>query len=138
MKVKDIMHSFSKISPNLTISESAKIMDEKLIGSVLVEEKGNIVGIMTERDILRKVVAKGLNPDKIEVKDIMTSPLITIDANEGISKASEIMDEKRIRRLLVVENGKIIGKLTANSLARRFKYLLARDTSKYSRVEFRY
>ena len=61
MKVKEIMHSVTKVPPYSTISQAARIMDEKIIGSVLVEENKKVVGIMTERDILRKIVAKGRN-----------------------------------------------------------------------------
>ncbi|MBW2977165.1 CBS domain-containing protein [Candidatus Woesearchaeota archaeon] len=136
MRVKDVMHSATKISSYATISEAARVMDEKLIGSLLAEEENKVVGIMTERDILRKIVAKGRNPDIVKVRDIMSSPILTIDANEGLIEASRRMDEKRIRRLVVTENGKIVGKITANSIARNFRYLLAKDTSEYSRPEY--
>ena len=91
---------------------------------------------MTERDILRKVVAKGKNVETTGVKDIMSYPLITIDANEDALEASRIMDEKRIRRLVVTENGKVVGKVTANSISRNLKYLLSRRSEIYVRPEY--
>jgi len=124
MQVKEIMHNVLRISADISVSKAAAIMDEKLIGSVLVEEKGKAIGIMTERDILRKVVAKGKNPDYLTVKEIMNSPLITINADEDITEASRKMCEKRIRRLIVVENGKIVGKVTANSISRNLRYVM--------------
>ena len=140
MKVKDIMHNVTKIPFDMNISEAARIMDQKSIGSVLIEENDEIIGIMTERDILRKVVAKGKNPDKLRVKEIMSHPLITIGANEDIVEASKKMDQHRIRRLVVTENGKIIGKVTANSIARNLKYALARYSlhtkNEYTRPEY--
>src|SRR3989338_2718107 len=131
MRVKEIMHGVTKIPFWSSVSEAARIMDEKSIGSALIEENGRVIGIMTERDILRKIVAKGKNPDK--VKDIMNNPVITIDANEDISEASKIMDEKRIRRLIVVENGQIVGKITANSISRNLKYMVVREPQVYTR-----
>ena len=136
MRVKEIMHHVVKISFWSSVSEAARIMDEKSLGSVLIEENGRVIGIMTERDILRKIVAKGKNPDKVKVKDVMNEPVITIDANEDILEASKIMDEKRIRRLIVVENGKIVGKITANSISRNLKYMMVREPQVYTREEY--
>jgi CBS domain-containing protein len=140
MRVKEIMHNVTKISSDSSISKAAGIMDQKSIGSVLIEENDKIIGIMTERDILRKIVAKGKNPDELKVKDIMNQPLITIDANEDVVKASEKMDQHRIRRLAVTENGKIVGKVTANSIARNIRYMSVRNITagrkEYTRPEY--
>ena len=136
MRVKEIMHGVTKISFWSSVSEAARIMDERAIGSVLIEENGRVIGIMTERDILRKIVAKGKNPDKVKVKDIMNDPVTTIDANEDILEASRIMDEKKIRRLIVVENGQIVGKITANSISRNLKYMIVREPQVYTRMEY--
>ena len=136
MRVKEIMHGVTKISFWSSVSEAARIMDERAIVSVLIEENGRVIGIMTERDILRKIVAKGKNPDKVKVKDIMNDPVTTIDANEDILEASRIMDEKKIRRLIVVENGQIVGKITANSISRNLKYMIIREPQVYIRAEY--
>ena len=140
MKVKEIMHNAAKIPSDTSISEAAAIMDKKSIGSVLIEEADKVIGIMTERDILRKIVAKGKDPDETKVKDIMSYPLVTIDAEEDIVKASEIFDKKHIRRLVVTESGKIVGKVTANSIARNIRYLSVRDLTSgrkdYTRPEY--
>ncbi len=124
MKVKDIMHSVTRISASTTISKAAEIMDRKSIGSVLVEEYGNVVGLMTERDIMRKIVAKGKNPDYVRAKDVMNRSLITIEANEDIVEASRIMDQKKTGWLVVVDKGEIIGKVTADSISKNLKYTL--------------
>ena len=136
MKVSEIMHAATRVASNATISEAARIMDQKLIGSILIEGNNKIIGIVTERDILRKVVAKGKNVETTMVKDVMSYPLITIDANEDALEASRIMDEKRIRRLVVTENGKVVGKVTANSISRNLKYLLSRRSEIYVRPEY--
>ena len=139
MKVKEIMHTADKIDSNVSISEAAKLMDIKSSGSILIEENNKVIGIMTERDILRKVVARGRNPDKLKVKDIMNYPVLTIDANQDILEASRIMDKERIRRLIITENGKIVGKISANSISRNLKFYLARKTllsTEYVRPEY--
>lgn len=135
-KIKEIMHNVTKVSSGTSISEAARIMDQKSIGSVLVEENDKIVGITTERDILRKIVAKGKNPDELKLKDIMSQPIITIDANESIVTAGEKMDKQRIRRLVVTENNEIVGKVTANSIARNLKYLSVSDLTSNRRKEY--
>ena len=136
MKVKDIMHHVDKVESITKVSQAARIMDQKLIGSILVEERGNVIGILTERDILRKVVAKGKDPNTLTAREIMNSPLITIDLNEDIVEASRIMDEKRIRRIIVTEKGRIVGKVTANSISRSLKYLIAAHEPIYTRPEY--
>tara|TARA_Y100000310_G_scaffold330535_1_gene402375 strand:+ start:67 stop:474 length:408 start_codon:yes stop_codon:yes gene_type:complete len=135
MQVKEIMHNVAKISSDISISEVVGIMDEKSIGSVLIEEDNRIIGIMTERDILRKIVAKKENPDILRAKDIMSCPIITIDIEEDIEVASRKMCHHKIRRLIVTENDEIIGKITANSIARNLKYLSVRNSPVYTRLE---
>jgi len=129
------MHNVTKVSPDRNITEVAKIMDQKVIGSVLIEENGKIIGIMTERDILRKVVAKGKNPDEVKVKAVMSYPIITIDANEDVIEASRKIEQHKIRRLIITENGEIVGIVTANSIARNLKYALA-SSSLHTRKEY--
>lgn len=136
MLVNDIMHNATKLPSDTTVSEAAAMMEQKSIGSVLVEKNNKIIGIMTERDILKKIVAKGENSDVLRVKDIMSYPIITIDANESVVKASEKMDQHRIRRLVVTKNGQIVGKVTANSISRSIKYLSVRESLVYTRPEY--
>ena len=136
MLVNDIMHNATKLPSDTTVSEAAAMMEQKSIGSVLVEKNNKIIGIMTERDILKKIVAKGENSDVLRVKDIMSYPIITIDANESVVKASKKMDQHRIRRLVVTKNGQIVGKVTANSISRSIKYLSVRESLVYTRPEY--
>ena len=136
MLVKEIMHNVTKLSSDTSISEAAAIMDEKSIGSVLIEEGNSIIGIMTERDILRKIVSKGKNPDELKVKDIMNYPIKTIDVNEHILEASRKMDKHRIRRLIVTENDKIVGKVTSNSISRNLKFLSVRESPIFTKPEY--
>jgi signal-transduction protein with cAMP-binding, CBS, and nucleotidyltransferase domain len=136
MRVKEIMHHVTRVSSDTTVSDAAEMMDQKSIGSVLIEKDDKIMGIMTERDILKKIVAKRENPEVLRVKDIMTYPIITVDANAHILDACTKINRHRIRRLIVIENGEVIGKVTSNSIARNIKFSLAKGTSVYTRPEY--
>ncbi len=100
------------------IYDAAKIMSEKGIGSVVVAEKGKYVGIVTERDIIQRVVAKGLDASKVRAKDIMSKALITVNGNTPIIKAIRIMEKNKVRRLLVVEKKRLVGIVTQRDLLR--------------------
>jgi len=136
MKVKDIMKPLKKVPYNYTVAEVALVMTKIPTGSVVVEKNGKLVGIITERDILHKIVAKGKDPSKVLAKDVMNYPMITIDGNEDISKASEIMSKKKIRRLIVTEKGKMIGKITSRAISDNFRYLLAKSIIREKNREY--
>ncbi len=117
MKIKDVMHNITLVDYSATVQEVARVMAEKNIGSVLIERKG-IYYILTERDILYKVVAEALDPSEIRAKDIMQPVRYTIDAEASIEKASRIFSRHRIRRLPVMHRGEIVGIVTARSIAK--------------------
>lgn len=128
MKVKEIMTKNPiKTAIGSTVSDAAKIMDGKNIGSLLIEENGKIMGIITERDILRKIVAKGRNPDETLVRHIMSSPLITIDIEKSIEEANELISKNKIRRLPVEENGEIIAIVTLRDISNNLRYSLGKS-----------
>jgi len=105
------------ISPTATVFEAIKIMAEKRIGSIIVTEGEEIKGIFTERDLISKVLVKELDPKKVTIREVMTpAPLITITPDAEISEAALLMVRKRIRRLPVIEDGKLVGILTAADL----------------------
>ena len=135
MRVKDVMKEWVKVSHETTVTELAKTLEKHATGSALVVEGGSPLGVVTERDILRKVVAAGKDPAYVTVKRIMNSPVITIDAGEDVSKASEIMDKKMVRRLAVVSDGKIIGKITTNIVSKNIKYIIGRQLTHYRPYE---
>jgi predicted transcriptional regulator len=86
---------------------------------IIVTEKGAPKGMLEPKDIVVKVVAAGLDLDKTEVKDAMSSPLVTIDPDEDLLKASEIMHKQDVRRLAVVKNDIIYGVITSTDIAQR-------------------
>lgn len=99
-----------------SVKEAAGLMVKNNIGGLVVTESGKYVGIVTERDILKKVVANTSFPPTTKLSDVMSSPLITIDARAGLGEAMALMVEKKIRRLLVKEDGKIVGLFTQRDL----------------------
>ena len=117
-------------TPETTLYEAAKIMGEKHIGSLIVMKYNTAVGIITERDMLREVVDKGIALEKdwlvggvsikeVKVEKIMSYPLISISLKSKLKEAAQIMIEKKIRRLAVIESGKVVGIITASDLIRR-------------------
>ena len=104
------------ISEEKSVLEAAEEMAGNEIGSLLVTRKGNYVGIITEVDIVRKVVAKGISPAQDSVATVMASPLITIEANESVVDANDLMEQKKVRHLGVTRKGEIIGILSVRDL----------------------
>ena len=114
--IQDIM-ARTLITVNLTTTalQVAKMMEQGGIGAILVQDNDNPVGIVTDRDFATKIAANNM-PFDTPVEKIMSSPLITINHNEPISAAAERMTSKKIRKLAVTENGKIIGIITSTDL----------------------
>ena len=114
--VKDIMiKALISVNPATTALQIAKMMEQGGIGAVLVKENENLVGIVTDRDFATKIAANNL-PFDTPVEKIMSSPLITINHNEPISAAADMMTSKKIRKLAVSDNGNIIGLITSTDL----------------------
>ncbi len=114
--VKDIMaKALISVNPATTALQIAKMMEQGGIGAVLVKENENLVGIITDRDFATKIAANNL-PFETPVQEIMSSPLITINHDEPITAAAEIMSSKKIRKLAVSDNGNIIGLITSTDI----------------------
>ena len=104
------------VSPDTLAQEAAQLMESKHIGSLLVKEGKTFVGIITETDLTRKILAKGLKDKNPKVKEIMTAPLQTIDCHEPIVDANQLMASKRIRHIAVTENEQVVGMLSVKDL----------------------
>ncbi len=104
--------------PEMSVQAAASLMTEKGIGSVLIVEDGIPVGIVTERDIISKIVTKGEDPAKKKVRDIMTTPVITISPDADINTAASLMARRNIRRLPVVKENTLVGLVTAKDILR--------------------
>ncbi len=105
-------------TPNTTVLDAATRMTSERRGSIVVLDNGVPMAIVTERDLFMKVVAKDLSPKDVLVRDIMSFPLISIGPEQPLKNAAKLMTDKRIRRLPVVENNKLVGIITAADLAR--------------------
>ncbi|MEM2121836.1 MAG: CBS domain-containing protein [Candidatus Woesearchaeota archaeon] len=118
-KVKEVMtKNVREVKKNVSIKKVAEIMDYYKIGSVVVMDKNNPIGIITDTDIVRKVVAKGLNPEKTKVVDIMTKNVITIDPESSIREASILMATNNVRRLPVVGKQGLVGIITETDITK--------------------
>ena len=103
-------------SSGITLKECAKIMDESHVGALVIKDNGDSKGLITEQDIVRKVIAEGINPIDKKVRDFMETDLITISPKEDIYNALIKMRDSNIRHLPVVEDGKMVGLLTMKDI----------------------
>lgn len=114
--VKDVMiDKVATLDTSSMIKDAAKLMDEKNIGCVIVTQKDKPVGILTERDFVRRIASKE-KPLTSPLEEVMSSPLISIDPNETVWEAAEQMKVKNIHKLPVIDNDKVVGIITTSDL----------------------
>jgi len=118
MLVRDVMSS-----PVITVDEDAtavrvaELMEKHELGCIVVVNKeGKPIGIITERDLVTRVLAKNLKPDTVKAKDVMTTPLITIEPDRTINEAAKKMSRLNIRRLGVVYRGELVGLISSKDI----------------------
>jgi len=117
--VGDVMtRELVSVDKSAPVINAINLMVEKNIGSVVVTENGKPVGILTERDIMKRVCPQELCTRKVTAGEIMSHPLITIEASARLGEAALLMVEKGIRRLLVVDKGKVVGIVTQKDIMR--------------------
>lgn len=117
--IKDIMKkTLIFVNPTTTVFQVAKMMEQGGISAIFIKEKEDFVGIITDRDFATKIAVNQL-PFDTPVEKIMSSPLITINQNESIAAAAEIMTDKKIRKLAVLDNDKIVGILRSIDLVKQ-------------------
>ena len=105
------------LDKSTSLQEAAEHMKKLNVGCVIVTEDNNPIGIITERDFVTKIAAEG-RPLFTEIKEVMSSPLITIDPEETIWEASELMKEKLIHKLPVKKNDEIVGIITTTDIVK--------------------
>lgn len=117
LEVRDIM-TYPAITEDedASVAEIAKCMKMSGIGSVVIAREDKHVGIITDRDIVIKVIMKGRNPGKVKGKEIMSSPLVTIKADASLGRACKLLLEKGIRRLLVIDDGELVGVVSLRNI----------------------
>jgi len=119
MELKDIMvQKVVTVDPEATVKDAAKLMNLCEIGSLMVVGKGKVVGIVTERDILRKIVETSKNAGKVKVREIMSTKLVVGTPNMDVVDAARMMLQKKIKKLPVVTDSKLVGLVTLTDIVR--------------------
>jgi CBS domain-containing protein len=119
LKVEDVMvEDIITVDSDATVMEAVGLMNKHEIGCLIVVRRGKAVGIVTERDLLKRVLAESRDPKKTKVRQIMTKPLIFGEPDMDIEDAARLMFRKKIKKLPVVEGGRLLGLVTLTDLAR--------------------
>jgi CBS domain-containing protein len=104
--------------PTATVVEAARVMKQEDVGPVPVVEGDRLVGVVTDRDIVTRVVAEGRNPESTTIGDIVSSDLVTVEPDTSIDEALNLMSENQVRRLPVVEGERLVGIVAVADVAR--------------------
>jgi CBS domain-containing protein len=116
--VKEVMKANPVIvQPFITVLEAARLMKDKKVDNVIVTEQGHPLGIVTERDIIDKVVCEGKNASDLSTEDVMTTPIVVIDPYCSLQEALKIMEKRNIQKLPVIENNQLIGIITHHDIS---------------------
>lgn len=116
--VRDIMKkNVISIDSSMTVQDAAKMMDDASIGAVVVLEKGIASGIITERDIVRRLVSKG-KPMSTNVREIMSSPLIVVNPDDSVWELAQLMKIRRIHRVPAVKDNQLVGIVTTSDVVK--------------------
>jgi CBS domain-containing protein len=119
LKVNDVMTmEVITIDENATVKEAAEIMDKNEIGCVVAVRKGKAIGIVTERDLLKRVIVEAKNANKTKVAAVMSTPLEVVVSGTELEEAIRLMFEKKIKKLPVVDKGSIVGLISLTDIAR--------------------
>jgi CBS domain-containing protein len=119
-KVRDIMRSgfLFMVQRDAMVTEAVRVMAKHNIGIVSVVEGDRLVGVFSERDVVRRVVDQGLDPSRTPVSEVMTSELVVADPDEDYQSAMHKMDQANIRHLLVVKDGRMLSMISVRDLIR--------------------
>lgn len=121
-KVRNILdakgRSVFSVEPSTIVYKAIEVMAEKNIGGLLITEKGKLVGIFTERDYARKLILKGKSSNTTTIGELMTKEPFTVTLDSSIEECMELMSNRRIRHLPVVENGELIGVISIGDVVR--------------------
>lgn len=124
--VRDVMAKDVKVvRPDTSVKEVVATMNKFGIGSLIIVQGDRPVGIITERDILRRLVEQCLAPETFTASQIMTSPLVSINETASIEEAAKIMARKNVKRLPVLNNGKLVGIITYTDIVSKVPTMLS-------------
>ena len=126
---------FLSLPPETNGLDAAKMMKEKHQGFVIVSKDGVPEGIVTEWDYLSKVIAEARSPADVTIRDIMTAGLITVKGSDGLESVAKTMTEGGVRRVLVMQDGKILGVITSRTILARLEEYVNRISTTIARLQ---
>jgi CBS domain-containing protein len=133
---KDLAENdFLSLKPETSALEAARLMKEKRHGYVIVEGNGKPIGIVTEWDYLSKVVAENKDTSTVTLRDMMSQGLISVDANQGIENIAKIMTERGVRRVLVLQDGHVLGVITSRTILARLEEYIDKVSVTIARLQ---
>jgi CBS domain-containing protein len=134
---KDIVEKdFLSMARSTTALEAAKRMKSDRRGFVVVvAPNGNPEGIVTEWDYVSRVTAEEKDPSKVKLEEIMSQNLVTVKADDGLEYVAELMTKKGVRRVLVIQEGKVLGTITARTMLARLKDYINRISTQIARLQ---
>ena len=119
-RVRDVMSmGLTTLPADRTVTSAARLMEAENVGDVIVTERNAIRGVVTDRDITVRAVARGLDPKETPLSEICSDDPVTVDSSMSLKKAAEMMREHSIRRLPVVEAGALVGIVSLGDVAVR-------------------
>jgi CBS domain-containing protein len=117
-RIREIMtEGVVKLPSSATLFEAARQMRDADVGSVVVEDEGRVVGLVTDRDLVVRALADGRDPETTPLSEVASTNLVTVSPDDDMDLAIEIMIERSLRRVLVLERGKIVGIVSLGDLA---------------------
>lgn len=119
MKAEDVMaREVVTLDEDVSAKKAAEIMAQEGVSAIIVTSEGKAKGILTERDILKRIVAEDKDSRKTKVKEIMSSPLVTIEPSTDLEKAAHLMFEKKIKNLPVIHENRLIGLISLQDICK--------------------
>jgi len=134
-EVSEIMTSnVAVITSSASVKEAAELMASKDISCLVAMEKNAVVGIFTERDLLKRIVAMKRNPAQTRLKKVMSSPVVTVSSDCSVLSANKLLDRIGIRRLVVMDNETLLGVITQTDILKAIKTRLQQEEESYFRL----
>jgi len=119
LKVEDVMvREVMTIDEDATVKEASEVMNKFEIGCLIAVKKGKAMGIITERDLLKRVVAEAKDSTKTKVRDVMSSPLVVVEPSLELEEAVRLMFQMKIKKLPVVDGKRLVGLVSLTDIAR--------------------
>jgi CBS domain-containing protein len=133
---KDVVEPvFLSLTRGTNALEAAKMMKEKRQGFVIVSDGSAPEGIVTEWDYLSKVLAEGKDPAKVSIGEIMTAGLITVKGSDGLESVANTMTERGVRRVLVIQDGRVLGVITSRTILARLEEYVNQVSTTIARLQ---